>query len=151
MFDDKILRLSLFILAALILVGALVVNLVFFGGGTKPTYTSTPSQTKVTNISTDPKELNIDTIFINIRSDKYKILKADIALKMKHNNDKKALQSNMNNVRNVLLQHLATMDANKIDTPKGKEALKDELIKVLEDAFGYEIETIYWKNIILSP
>ena len=74
-----------------------------------------------------------------------------MAFKMKNANDKKALDKNMNNVRNAVLQYLATMDANKLDTTKGKEQLKLDLIDMLEDSFGYKIETIYFKNIILSP
>lgn len=151
MFNDKIFRISFFIIGTLLIIGAIVVNLVFYGGDTKPTYTSMPKQVKVTNISTDPNELSVDRIFINLRSNKYKILKADIAVKMKTSAGKKALQSDMNNVRNALLQYIASIDANSLDTPKGKEKLKNELLDVLEESFGYEIESIYWKNIILSP
>jgi flagellar FliL protein len=43
------------------------------------------------------------------------------------------------------------MDANGLETVSGKERLKEELIDMLESTFGYEIETIYIKNFILSP
>lgn len=112
---------------------------------------SSPCTKRATNTSTDVKELSLDTIYINIRSQKYKILKADIALKLKNANSKKALQNNMDNVRNAVLQYLNAMDANGLETVSGKERLKEELIDMLESTFGYEIETIYIKNFILSP
>lgn len=151
MFKDKILEISLGFIALLIITGIVVINSILDDGSNKPVYTSNPVTTKVTNISSDPSELSLDTIYINIRSEKYKIFKADMAFKMKNANDKKALDKNMNNVRNAVLQYLATMDANRLDTIKGKEQLKLDLIDMLEDSFGYKIETIYFKNIILSP
>lgn len=151
MFKDKILEISLGFIALLVITGIVAINFILDDGSSKPTYTSNPTTTKVTNISTDPKELSLDTIYINIKSEKYKIFKADMALKMKSVNDKKALDKNMDNVRNAILQYLASMDASKIDTVKGKEQLKENLIEMLEDSFGYKIETIYFKNIILSP
>ncbi len=150
MFKDKILEISLGFIALLVITGIVAINFIL-DDGSKPTYTSNPPTTKVTNISTDPTELSLDTIFINIRSSKYKIFKADIAFKMKNERDKKALDKNMENVRNALLQYLATMDANNLDTVKGKEQLKLDLIDMMESSFGYKIETIYFKNIILSP
>jgi flagellar FliL protein len=70
---------------------------------------------------------------------------------MKSNTSKKALQGNMDNVRNAVLQYLNAMDANGLETINGKERLKEELIDMLENTFGYQIETIYIKNFILSP
>ncbi|NCB55644.1 MAG: flagellar basal body-associated FliL family protein, partial [Epsilonproteobacteria bacterium] len=104
-----------------------------------------------TNVSTDANEVSLDTIYINIRSQKFKIMKADIALIMKNANGKKALKGNMENVRNAVLQYLNTMDSNGLDTLEGKERLKSELMGMIEENFGYEVETIYLKNFILSP
>lgn len=59
---------------------------------------------KASNVSSDAKELSLDTIFINIKSQKYKIKEVDIALVLKNNTHKKALQNNMDNVRNAVLQ-----------------------------------------------
>ena len=150
MFNDKLLKISLGFIALLIIVGFFVINYML-NDENKPSYTSSPSTKNATNTSTDVKELSLDTIYINIRSQKYKILKADIALKLKSSNSKKALQGNMENVRNAVLQYLNAMDANGLETVKGKERLKQELIGMLEETFGYDIETIYIKNFILSP
>ena len=151
MFKDRILEVSLGFIALLVITGIVAINFILDDGSSKPTYTSNPTTVKVTNMSTDPTELSLDTIFINIKSEKYKIFKADMAFKMKNEKDKKALDKNMENVRNAILQYLSSMVASKIDTVKGKEQLKLDLIEMLENSFGYKIETIYFKNIILSP
>jgi len=150
MFNEKLLRLSLIFIAFLIVLGTITINFILNDSKT-PQYTDSPKQAKINNMSTDSKELSLDTLFIPIRSEKYKILKADFALKLSKESDKKALQNNMNNVRSTILQYLASIDANKLGTPKGKEALKEEIISLLQETFGYEIETIYFKNFILSP
>ncbi len=150
MFNEKLLRLSLIFIVFLIILGVVTINFVI-NDDKAPMYTTSPKLAKVTNVSTDTKELGLDTIFIPIRAEKYKILKADFAIKMKKESDKRALQNNMDNVRNALLQYLASIDANRLGTIQGKDALKEELISLLEETFGYEIETIYFKNFILSP
>ncbi|MCD8476732.1 MAG: flagellar basal body-associated FliL family protein [Sulfurospirillum sp.] len=57
----------------------------------------------------------------------------------------------MQNVRNAVLRYLNEMEANGLETNTGKDRLKEELIYMLEGSFGYEVETIYFKNFILSP
>lgn len=42
-------------------------------------------------------------------------------------------------------------DGKSLHTEKGKEALKEELIEVLEERFGYDVEAIYFKNFVLVP
>lgn len=106
---------------------------------------------KVSIQSSEPNEVSLDGIVIHIRSDAYKILKADFGLKMKNAKDQKALKENMPAVRSAILQHISSTDATKIHTPKGKEALKGELIDLLEEKFGFEIETLFFKNFILAP
>ncbi|QIR76018.1 flagellar basal body-associated FliL family protein [Sulfurospirillum diekertiae] len=151
MFNEKLLKFSLAFIALLLIIGFLILNYVLKDDNSEPSYTSPPIAKKANNLSTDAREVSLDTIYINIRSQKYKILKADIALVMKSNTSKKALQGNMDNVRNAVLQYLNSMDANGLETVNGKERLKEELIDMLENTFGYQIETIYIKNFILSP
>lgn len=150
MLNDKILKISLAIIFGLVIVGFLTIKFVI-NDTASPMYTSSPHEIKATNISTDPLELSLDTIFINIHSSKYKILKVDLAFKMKSSSDKKRLAGNIENVRNTILQYLAFMDANKLDTEKGKERLKEDLIDLMGQNFSARVETVYFKNIILSP
>ncbi|ARU50125.1 flagellar basal body-associated FliL family protein [Sulfurospirillum diekertiae] len=151
MFNEKLLKFSLAFIVLLLIIGFLILNYILKDNNNESSYTSSPVAKKANNLSTDAREVSLDTIYINIRSQKYKILKADIALVMKSNTSKKSLQGNMDNVRNAVLQYLNAMDANGLETVSGKERLKEELIDMLENTFGYQIETIYIKNFILSP
>lgn len=150
MFNEKLLKISLAFIVCLLIAGFITLNYLM-DDSKKPMYTSSPTTMKVSNVSTDTKELNLDTIFINVRSEKYKILKTDIAFKMKNESQRKALQGNMESVRNAVLQYLNTMDANGLEKPSGKERLKEELSDMIQEKFGYQIETIYIKNFLLSP
>jgi len=150
MFNEKLLRISLLFIAVLIVTGVVTINLLV-DDGTSPSYTSSPKMVKANNTSTDAKEVNLDTIFITIRSNNYKILKGDFAFKMKREKDKKALEANMQSVRSAVLQYIAARDSQNLVTQKGKDALIEELISLIYEQFGYEIETIYIKNFILSP
>lgn len=151
MLNDKLLKVSLGAIALLIILGFFTIQYVLNDGTNQPMYTSSPPPQKATNISTDPKEVSLDTIYINIRSPKYKIMKADIALVVKNQSSKKVLQGNMESVRNAVLQYLNAMDSSGLETNAGKERLKEELTEMLESSFGQPIETIYLKNFILSP
>lgn len=151
MLNEKLLKITLAFIIALILVGFWTIRYMLKEDASISSYENMPSSTKASNVSTDAKEVSLDTIYINIRSQKFKIMKADIALVMKNNSGKKALKANMENVRNAVLQYLNAMNANGLETLEGKERLKGELISMLEETFGYEIETIYLKNFILSP
>lgn len=150
MFNEKLLKISLAIIFGLVLIGFLTIKFVV-NDSSAPMYTSSPDPIKVNNTSTDPLELSLDTIFINIHSQKYKILKVDIAFKMRSSSDKKRLAGNIENVRNVILQYAAFMDANRLDTEKGKEQFKQDLIDLMGENFSARVETVYFKNIILSP
>jgi flagellar FliL protein len=150
MFNEKLLKISLAIIFGLVILGFLTIKFVLNDSSARM-YTSSPDPIKVNNISTDPLELSLDTIFINIHSQKYKILKVDIAFKMETSSSKKRLSGNIENVRNVILQYIAFMDANKIDTDKGKEQLKQDLIDLMSENFNARVESVYFKNLILSP
>lgn len=97
------------------------------------------------------KEVSLDSMVITINSDKYTMLKADFSVIVKKPSDKKNLEKSMENVRQTVLKYLFSSDSRRLHTEKGKEALKKELIDVLEERFGYEIEAIYFKNFILVP
>lgn len=151
MLNEKLLKITLGFIILLIGIGFWTIRYMLKEDSSVSSYENVASTTKATNVSTDANEVNLDTIYINIRSQKFKIMKADIALIMKNASGKKALKGNMENVRNAVLQYLNTMDSNGLDTLEGKERLKSELMGMIEENFGYEVETIYLKNFILSP
>jgi flagellar FliL protein len=150
MFNERLLKISLAFIAILILLGIIMINYALHDDGTRSSYENI-SSAKSAKASNNANEVSLDTIYINIKSSKYKILKADMALQMKSAQDKKALQGNMQNVRNAVLRYLNEMEANGLETNTGKDRLKEELIYMLEGSFGYEVETIYFKIFILSP
>ncbi len=150
MHNDKVIKISLIFVTLMVIVGFLGIKLVL-KDDMKYHYTSSPTVKKATNTSTDPSELSLDTINININSSKYRLLRADIALKMRVPEGKKALQLNMEAVRNLLLKYLNSMDANGLESVEGKERLKAKITEMIEDAFGQKVEAVYLKNFILSP
>ncbi len=151
MLNEKLLKITLGFIILLIGIGFWTIRYMLKEDSSISSYENVAAKTKATNVSTDANEVSLDTIYINIRSQKFKIMKADIALIMKNASGKKALKGNMENVRNAVLQYLNTMDSNGLDTLEGKERLKSELMGMIEENFGYEVETIYLKNFILSP
>ena len=102
MFNEKLLKISLAFIALLILLGIIMINYALHDEK-QSSYEGVP-QTKSSKGNMNANEVNLDTIYINIKSPKFKILKADIALEMKNAQNKKAMQSNMQNVRNAVLR-----------------------------------------------
>ena len=101
--------------------------------------------------SLSDKEVSLDSVLISINSDKYTMLKADFSVIMAKPSDKKNLEKSMESVRQTVLKYLFSADSKSLHTEKGKEALKEELIEVLEERFGYDVEAIYFKNFVLVP
>lgn len=97
------------------------------------------------------KEVSLDSIVITINSDKYTMLKADFSVIMAKPSDKKNLEKSMEAVRQSVLKYLFSADSRRIHTEKGKEALKEGLMEMLKERFGYDIEAIYFKNFVLVP
>ncbi len=150
MFNERLLKISLAFIAVLILLGIFMINYALNDDGKRSSYEGV-SSTKSSKGSSNANEVSLDTIYINIKSPKFKILKADIALEMRNSENKKAIQSDMQNVRNAVLRYLNEMEAKGLETNEGKERLKEELKEFLKESFGYEVEQIYLKNFILSP
>ena len=128
MFNDKLLKLSLAVIVFLIIMGFTAINFMLKEDVSVGSQTTNSTPKKTTLASTSENEVSLDTIFINIQSEKFKMMKTDIALVMKDKKGKKALMSDMENVRNAVLRYLNSMDSNGLDTPKGKDRLKSELM-----------------------
>lgn len=150
MFNDKLLKLSLAVIVFLIIMGFTAINFMLKEDVSVGSQATNSTPKKTTLASTSENEVSLDTIFINIQSEKFKMMKTDIALVMKDKKGKKALMSDMENVRNAVLRYLNSMDSNGLDTPKGKDRLKSELMDMIQEKFGYEVETIYFKNFLLA-
>lgn len=147
----KVLTLSLWTIAIVAVVVLISLKVVVLDSNKSLGGSFSLGSAKISTKSTDPNELSLDSMIMNIRSDDYKILKADFGIKLANKNGYKVLKENMQHVRSTILQHITSMDANQIHTERGKEILKRDLIEILENKFGLEIENFYFRNFILVP
>jgi len=100
---------------------------------------------------TDKSMAAIDGVTITLGGGKYRYMKADMSFKMKNSDDKKALEKNIDAVRDLLLRYTSKQNGNLLATDKGKEAYKEKLKDVVYQTFGYKIEDIYFRNFVLAP
>ena len=147
----KLLTVSLWTIVAIAVVIIISLKVVVLDNSKSLGGTFSLGTAKISTKSTDPNELSLDSMIMNIRADDYKILKADFGIKLTTKNGHKVLKENMQHVRSTILQHITSMDANQIHTERGKEILKRDLIELLEAKFGFEIESLYFRNFILVP
>lgn len=149
--NKKLISLSLWTIVIVAISILIVLKFAVLDSGKSLGQSIALGNSKVSIQSSDPNEVNLDNIIINIRSDHYKILKADFGLKLKNSSSQKALEENMHAVRSAILQHITIMDSSQLHTEKGKERLKESLIELLENNYGFQIETLFFKNFILVP
>ena len=105
---------------------------------------------KSNTVSSDKLEVNIDKILINMHSGNYKHMKADMAFKMKDENNKKALVESMSSIRNTILRFSSNQDSSKLSTSVGKQQYKEDLKDLLYESYGLAIEDIYFRNFVLA-
>ena len=70
---------------------------------------------------------------------------------MKNRDDKKALEKNIDDVRDLVLRYTSVLNSNKLITDKGKQEYKEKLKKIIYNTFGYDVEDIYFRNFALAP
>lgn len=100
---------------------------------------------------TDESMAAIDGVTITLSGGKYRYMKADMSFKMKNSDDKKALEKNIDDVRDLILRYTSTQNGNLLATDKGKEAYKEKLKDIVYQTFGYKIEDVYFRNFVLAP
>jgi len=100
---------------------------------------------------TDKSMVPIDGVTITLNGGKYHYMKADMSFKMKNSDDKKALEKNIDDVRDLMLRYTSRENGNLLATDKGKEAYKEKLKEIIYQTFGYKIEDIYFRNFVLAP
>ncbi len=108
-------------------------------------------QTDKSTQGTDKTEVPLDGVVITLGGGKYHYMKADMSLKMKNRDDKKALEKNINDVRDLILRYTAIQNSDKLITDKGKQEYKDKLKQIIYNTFGYKVEDIYFRNFVLAP
>ncbi len=151
----KALKISIVVIIIVALI-YLVVGMFLGGGGDRKDkfqnfshrVAGTP---KTSTEGTDKTMAALDGIVITLGGGKYHYLKADFSLKMKNREDKKSLEKNIDDVRDLILRYTSVQNSDKLDTQKGKEEYKQNLIKAIYHTFGYEVEDIYFRNFVLAP
>jgi len=151
---NKIFKISA-IVVLLVAITYLIVNTFFisnnktntsFGGFGKMVAPGGKSNT----VSSDKLEVSIDKILINMHSGPYKYMKADMAFKMKNENNRDALIKSMPSIRDTILRFSSNQDSNKLSTPAGKQQYKEDLKDLIYESYGLAIEDIYFRDFVLA-
>ena len=149
---NKIFKISA-IVVLLVAITYLIVNTFFisnnktntsFGGFGKMVAPGGKSNT----VSSDKLEVSIDKILINMHSGPYKYMKADMAFKMKNENNRDALIKSMPSIRDTILRFSSNQDSNKLSTPVGKQQYKEDLKDLIYESYGLAIEDIYFRDFV---
>ena len=105
---------------------------------------------KSLKVSTDPLEVALDSIVINLGKGPYSYLKVEISLKAYDSLGKKDIDQNSALVRRLILQLSSQQDGNELATDQGKQAFKREIQEVLNDQLRLNVEAVYFRNFVLA-
>ena len=105
---------------------------------------------KTSTEGTDPSDVPVNGVLINLRGNQYSYIKADMTIKMKNKADKENLEKNIQRVRDLILRYTSTKSGSILATPKGKEEYKNDLKDMISNTFGYEVQAIYFRNFVLA-
>ncbi|MFK5881421.1 MAG: flagellar basal body-associated FliL family protein [Sulfurospirillum sp.] len=151
----KILKISLIVIVLVALVYFIVGIFMHGDGQTRDNFQKfsrhVAGRTNKSTQGTDKTEVPLDGIVITLGGGKFHYMKADMSLKMKNTDDKKALEKNIQDVRDLILRYTSTQNSDKLITEKGKKEYKDNLKKVIYNTFGYDVLDVYFRNFVLAP
>jgi len=105
---------------------------------------------KISTEGTDPSDVAVDGILINIQGNQYSYMKADMTIQMQNKSGKKALEKNIQGVRDLILRYTAGKSGKTLDTAKGKIEYKKELKDMISNTFGLNVKAIYFRNFVLA-
>jgi flagellar FliL protein len=151
---NKILKISLIVVLCVALIYLIVatffsnssnVNSKFSGFGAM-VGPSSKSSTK----GTDELEVSVDRILVNISRGEFKYMKADMSFKMKDDRNKEDLENNMPNIRDLIIRFSSAQDGNALASDEGKQKYKKDIIDIIQETYGYEIQDIYFRNFVLA-
>ena len=101
-------------------------------------------------VSTDPLEVPMDQIIINLGKGSYSFLKAELSLKAHDRTGAKQIIENSEMIRRLVLNIAARTDGEELATDRGKQEFKQELIKSINDQLGLNVQAIYFRNFVLA-
>jgi len=105
---------------------------------------------KISTEGTDPSDVAVDGILINIRGNRYSYMKADMTIQMRNKSDKKKLEKNIQGVRDLILRYTSSKSGEVLNTAKGKEEYKKALKEIISNTFGYDVKAVYFRNFVLA-
>ncbi|WP_331774903.1 flagellar basal body-associated FliL family protein [Sulfurospirillum sp. 1612] len=123
------------------------VNATFSGGFG---HSATSNMSKRSTYGSDPTEVALDGILINLKSGQYRYMKADMTFKMKDQADKDLLEKNMKKVRDLILRYSSSLDSSQLSREPEREAYKKELKKLIYQTLGFDVQNIYFRNFVLA-
>ncbi len=85
-----------------------------------------------------------------MHSGNYKYMKADMAFKMKDENNREALVRSMPSIRDTILRFSSNQDSDKLSTPAGKQQYKEDLKDLIYESYGLAIDDIYFRDFVLA-
>jgi len=151
----KVLKISLVVIVLVVLTYFVVDKFLYGDKQSKNNFQKSSNfmghSSKKSTEGTDKNMAAIDGVTITLNGGKYHYMKADMSFKMKNSDDKKALEKNIDDVRDLLLRYTSRQNGNLLATDKGKKAYKEKLKDIIYQTFGYKIEDIYFRNFVLAP
>ncbi len=150
----KALKISALVVVLVALVYLIVKIFIYGDSSTKVNYqkfgNSVVRDAKTSTEGTDPRDVAVDGILINIGGNQYQYMKSDMTFKMKNRSDKKAIEKNIRAVRDLILRYTSSIKGGDLETQSGKEEYKKALIDLIYNNFGYEVQAIYFRNFVLA-
>lgn len=141
----RVLKITLIVLASVAFI--YLVYGTFFKDG--PRF-GTATSLGTSKVSTDPLEVPLDQIIINLGKGPYSFLKAEISFKAYNSSGKDLIVENSEMVRRLVLNLASRTDGTELATDRGKQEFKQSLIKAVNEQLGLNVEAVYFRNFVLA-
>lgn len=100
--------------------------------------------------STNPNELALDTIVIEVQGGAFSFLKADISLEGVDKVNAKLLKANHEQIRRLLLNLSSQEDGGELLQDTYKKIFKKKIKNEINQRFGIKVGSVYFRNFVLA-
>ena len=104
----------------------------------------------ISKVSTDPLEVALDNMVINLGKGQFSYVKAEFSIKTGSKSSSKVLSQNREGVRRLILSILSRQDGDELVTDKGKQMLKKLISESINEQIGIQVEDVYFRNFVLA-
>ncbi|WP_236645362.1 flagellar basal body-associated protein FliL [Aidingimonas lacisalsi] len=103
-------------------------------------------------VAPQPSYIKIEPFTVNLQSDEYdqRLLYVGLSLQVTDEATKRRLKDNMPQVRSRLIMLMSSQNAEALTSPKGKEALTDEVISLFERPIGGSEEPLSVDDVLYT-